>query len=112
MLRPRSAAAAALLALTVASPAALAHGGGSPNYISKVEEVTPEGAGVRATVLERDDRLLLRAPRAGTVTVEGYNGEPYARVRGDGTVEVNRRSPALYLNRDRDGESSCPLDRR
>ena len=42
------------------------------------------------------------------VTIYGYDGEPYARILKDGTVQVNQRSPALYLNENRFAEVTVP----
>jgi MYXO-CTERM domain-containing protein len=101
-------AMSALLALT-AAPAALAHQG-NPNYRSVIDRVSPRVAGVRLQVLNLDDRLELQNTSGKTVTVKGYQGEPYARVLGDGTVQVNRNSPAFYLNDDRFGAVKVPAN--
>ena len=98
---------AAGLALLLGAPVALAHEG-SPNFLSQVNEVTPAAAGVEVEVLNRDDRLLLRNTGSGTVLVEGYDGEPYARIEPDGTVEVNTDSKAYYINEERDGQVEVP----
>jgi len=98
------AAAAVLLA---GAPVALAHEG-SPNFLSQVNSVTPADDGIAVDVLNRDDRLLLRNTSGETVVIEGYSGEPYARIDGDGTVSVNTDSEAYYINEERDGKVDAP----
>jgi hypothetical protein len=101
------AAAAALLAVLAVVPAARAHQG-NPSYLSQVDAITPATDGVTVEVLNRDDRLLLHNTSGEDVVIEGYDDEPYARVRADGTVEVNTRSPAYYLNDDRFADVDVP----
>lgn len=93
-------AAAAVGALVLAPAAADAHRG-NPRMQSVVRSVTPKVAGLSLQVLDRDDRFLLINATRRQVVVFGYLGERYARVLADGTVQVNRNSPAYYLNRDR-----------
>jgi hypothetical protein len=103
----RRATAAALAALCVVAPTALAHEG-NPNYRSQVSAIRPAVDGLDAQVLNYDDRIELRNRTGDTVVVEGYRGEPYVRFRPDGTVEVNRRSPAASLNEDRFAQVDVP----
>jgi hypothetical protein len=98
---------AAAAALLVGAPVALAHEG-SPNFLSQINEVTPAAPGVDVEVLNRDDRLLLRNTGDETVLIEGYDGEPYARITPDGTVSVNTDSKAYYINEERDGKVGVP----
>ena len=99
-------ALSALLALA-AAPTAHAHQG-NPNYRSVIDEVAPKLPGVRLQVLSLDDRLELQNTSGKTVIVKGYQGEPYARILGDGTVQVNHNSPAFYLNNDRTSTGKVP----
>jgi hypothetical protein len=103
----RFAPAVALAALLAAAPAAIAHEG-NPNFLSRVDAITPRSEGLSVEVLNRDDRLLLHNTSGEDVVIEGYDGEPYARVLGDGTVEVNTDSPAYYLNDDRFADVDVP----
>jgi hypothetical protein len=98
---------AAAVALLVGAPVALAHQG-SPNFLSQVNRITPATDGVRVTVVNRDDQLLLQNTSGKTVVVVGYVDEPYARIDPDGTVFVNTDSQAYYINQERDGKVGTP----
>jgi hypothetical protein len=100
-------AAVLVAALLAPAPAAFAHAG-NPNFLSEVDTVTPRTPGVTVDVINRDDRLLLHNTSGKDVEILGYQEEPYARVDADGTVEVNTRSTAYYLNDDRFGQVNIP----
>jgi hypothetical protein len=113
--RPVVALGAILLALSLASPAwgeqqqnPFNDQGSSPDYRSQIVSVAPEAPGLSLQILQFSDRLLLTNRTGRTVTVEGYQGEPYARVLADGTVQVNTRSPAYYLNQSFYGDVTVP----
>jgi hypothetical protein len=82
--------------------------GSSYHYRSTITAVQPSVPGVSLQVLEFADRLLLRNRSGQTVVVYGYQGEPYARVLADGTVQLNTRSPAYYLNQNFYGNVTVP----
>lgn len=120
MLLPRP--TATLLALTAALAPASAAGavtstesnspigdqGSNYHYRSYITSVVPQAPGLGVEVLEFADRLLLTNRTGQTVTIYGYQGDPYARLRSDGTVEVNTRSPAYYLNQSFYGNITVP----
>jgi len=102
-------AAAAAAVLLAGAPLAAAHQG-NPNMRSEVTAITPETDGVTVTVLNNDDRLELHNTSGKDIVIAGYEDEPYARVLGDGTVEVNTNSEAHYLNDDRYGDVKVPAN--
>jgi hypothetical protein len=59
--------------------------GSSYNYRSNITAITPDVPGLRLEVLEFADRLALTNHTGKTVTVYGYQEEPYARA-GKGAV--------------------------
>jgi hypothetical protein len=95
----------AVVALTPGT--ATAHGGNS-KFRSEFSSIQPSVSGITVDVLNYDDRLLMINRTGKTVAITGYEREPYARLRGDGTVEVNRRSPTHYLNEERYGGTPVP----
>jgi hypothetical protein len=101
------ACAAAVLALLLGAPVALAHQG-NPHYRSVVTSVSPTLKGVDVSVLNFDDRLLMHNTSGKDVTILDYQNKPYAQLLKDGTVQVNTNSEAYYLNEDRLGETSVP----
>jgi hypothetical protein len=98
----------ACAAVALAAPATASAHEGDPNYLSRVHDLSPSPPGLSVEVLNRDDRLLLHNTSGRSVIVDGYAGEPYARVRADGTVEVNTNSEAYYLNQDRFADAPIP----
>jgi hypothetical protein len=103
----RPAIAVALAAVLAAAQPASAHEG-NPKFLSQVDAIAPRSAGVTVEVLNRDDRLLLHNTSGKDVVILGYDGEPYARVLADGTVEVNTDSKAYFLNQDRFANVEVP----
>lgn len=76
----------------------IADQGSSYRYRSEITSVEPKVTGLGVQVLEFADRLLLTNHTGKTVTIYGYEGEPYARILANGTAEQNDRAPATYLN--------------
>ena len=100
------AATTTISCLLLASPA-LGHEG-NPDFRSEIEAVRPDVPGVDFQVLNYDADIELVAEDGHEVLIYGYDGEPYARVLRDGTVQKNRRSPATYQNTDRYAEAPVP----
>jgi hypothetical protein len=106
-LRYLSSALPALVLAALLCPAAYAHGG-NRDFRSEFRAIQPAVPGLEVQVLNYDDRVLVINRTGKTVLVRGYEREPYARLRADGTVEVNRRSPSYYLNEERYGGTPVP----
>jgi hypothetical protein len=107
----RSAAIAAIATVLVLfnASSAWSHAGGNPDYRSVIDRVSPNVAGVSFEVLSYDAYFQLLDQHGHEVVIYGYEDEPYARILKDGTVQVNERSPAYYLNDTRyPVESSVP----
>lgn len=104
MRRARRGVLAALALLALAAPAAHAN----PAYRSVIDAVRPPAPGLKLQVLGFDQNLQLVNDTGKVVVIRGYDGEPYARLLPDGTVQVNRNSPAAYLNEDRFGTAKPP----
>ena len=101
------AALVAVCALLVPVSVASAHGG-NPNYRSIIDGVTPTTPDVEFQVLDYDSYMQVIDQGGHEVVIDGYRGEPYARILEDGTVEVNQRSPATYLNDSRFAVEKVP----
>jgi hypothetical protein len=86
----------------------IADQGSNYDYRSELTGVTPKVPGLQVQVLEFADRLLLTNHTGETVTIYGYEGEPYARVLANGTAEQNEHSPATYLNTSFYGDVTVP----
>jgi hypothetical protein len=97
----------AVVLLAMSAVPAGAHQG-NPDFRSVVRSVTPSVPGLQVQVLGFDSELQLTNRTGRAVVIYGYDGEPYARVLTDGTVQTNVRSPAVYLNEDRFGTTPVP----
>lgn len=105
-LGPAPAAVAATESQVAQSP--VSDQGSSSKYRSVITSVTPRVNGLSVQVLQFADRLQLVNHTGSTVTVYGYEDEPYARVQADGSTELNVRSPAYYLNKTFYGDINVP----
>jgi hypothetical protein len=112
-MRTRHAVLALLLGvgtvLLAAEPAG-AHGvsGIQPsNFTTVITSISPAVRGLQMRVDDLGNKLELDNNTGTTITVLGYQGEPYLRVGPSGVYE-NLRSPAVYLNRTRTGNVPVP----
>ena len=100
---PRLATAVAFLLLVAPTAARGADESGTQNYQTKVNAVKPTVQGLRVTT-EGGDRFLVVDNATGkTLSIPGYDGEPYLRFAPSGEVVANANSPAKYLNEIRFG---------
>jgi hypothetical protein len=100
----------ATAAVVVSAQPAAAHSVGgieASNFETRVDTIAPRVDGLTITAVDLGNELELRNETGADVVVTGYQGEPYLRVGPDGVFE-NRRSPATYLNRTRDGKTRVP----
>lgn len=100
--------AVAALAWAVLPGTASADPARPTNYTSQVEGTRPRVRGVSVRVVGGDSFLQVTARPGVAVEVPGYDREPYLRIRRDGVVEQNRRSPSVALNRSLTGTGSLP----
>jgi hypothetical protein len=104
----RACAGALVGLLSAAAAAPVSAHQGNPNMRSIPHGITPPVKGIQVQVLNNDDRFELDNRSGKTIVIKGYDSEPYARLLPDGTVEVNKRSPAYFLNNDRYAQSTVP----
>jgi hypothetical protein len=76
---------------------AAAHGPVAPIASSYLARVKSAPAGLKATVIDGDQRLWLRVTPGEAIVVLDYQGAPYLRFLASG-VSVNRHSAMYYLN--------------
>lgn len=104
------AAGVASIAVTASAEPAAAHSVGgveASNFETSVHSVTPQVRGLTVNVIDLGNELELTNKTGEEVIVPGYQGEAYLRVGPRGVFE-NRRSPATFLNRTRDGKTRVP----
>lgn len=94
--------AIAVVLVAVLAPPAAANGS-DPVATSFRSVVTAAPEGVDAAVVGGDAYLAVSVADGVELEVSGYDGEPYLRFEGDGTVRRNVRSPATHLNEERYG---------
>jgi hypothetical protein len=91
---------AVIVVLVPAAPAQAHPTGIQPavDYRTRVTEIVPAVAGVRARFVADGSMLELRNDSGRIVEVVGYQGEPMLQVRPDG-VWHNTKAPSLYVDK-------------
>jgi hydrogenase/urease accessory protein HupE len=69
-------------------------------YHSRVLRISPAITGLEARILGGDERIQVSWTGQPPLVIEGTQGEPMIRLSSDG-VEVNERSPSVYLSGER-----------
>jgi hypothetical protein len=77
------------------------------SYRTRLQSVTPPLSGLQVEIIENSHRIQVTNETDREVVVLGYQDEPYLRIGPDGVAE-NLRSPATYINRDRQGTTPVP----
>ncbi len=111
MRRVATAVVGATVLLLVASPA-VADPATPTNFKSTVTAVDADPDARQAfeiDILGGDAFVVVRARPGTVIAVPGYEAEPYLRFNADGTVEVNERSPARWLNDARYGAADVDV---
>jgi hypothetical protein len=110
MKQPARALTVLTLLLAAFLPATAGAHQGDPNYRSEITSIKPAGPadGLEVEIQNFDDHVQLVNRTGEDVVIEGYDGEPYARLLADGRVEVNLNSPSHYLNEDRFANVELP----
>jgi len=78
------------------------------SYRSVVTQIDPLPEGVTIEIVGGDAFLSIAATGGHSVLVPGYFNEPYLRIDPDGSVLLNTKSPARYINQDRYGLTDIP----
>lgn len=96
-------------AIAVAVPAvAFADAAAPSDFTSTIVSILPETDALTATIEGGDSFIRIEVASGHEVYVEGYAGEPYLWIDGDGVVHENVHSPATYFNRNRAGTDRLP----
>ncbi len=109
--RPNRTALAGLLSLLfilLGTGPAQADNAAPTNYKSTVFDVDPAVAGTTFTVVGGDAFMEVEVAQGHSLLIPGYFKEPYIRIDTDGSVWLNRDSPAYYINQDRYGNVQAP----
>jgi hypothetical protein len=90
------------------APTVDAHRFSAHDFESVPQAISPAAlsSGISFEMVDYDGEVRLKNASGKRVFVDGYEGEPYARLDPDGRVFLNTASPAFYLNQDRFAETA------
>lgn len=91
--------AALLLGVLLGGMAMPAYAATFTGYVTKVTAVTPDVPEVTVKATLNGEGITVTNTSDQTVIVDGYQGEPYAKITKDG-IWQNDLSPAVYLNKE------------